>query len=128
MMVVAIQPGDHDHTTEVDVETAVSVLALLDWVFKSLEKVGQLLYNIVKTVTSAVTWPAWEVMYETVILPLWEVSENIWMVLVHLGYLQPQSEQFYADENLKRPNEIDKSLIKLGHSIDSTFQEALFLR
>jgi hypothetical protein len=47
------------------------------------------------------------------------------MVLVHLGYMQPQSEQFYPDNNLRRPNEIDEVLIKLGHSVDSAFQEAL---
>jgi len=101
------------------------VLALLDWVFKSLGKVAQLLYDIAKTVASAATWPGRAVLYETIILPLWEVTENIRMVLVHLGYMQPQSEQFYGDGNLKRPNEIDEVLIRLGHSVDSAFQEAL---
>lgn len=101
------------------------LLALLDWIFKSLEKIGQLLYDVAKTVASAATWPAREVIYEGVILPLWEATENMRMVLVHLGYMMPQSEQRYDDGNLKRPNEIDEELIKLGHTVNSAFQQAL---
>jgi hypothetical protein len=86
-----------------------------------------LLYDLAKTVLSAATWPARELIYEGITLPLWEATENIRMVLVHLGYMQPQSEEFYTDGtgNLKRPNEIDETLIRLGHSVDSAFQEAL---
>ena len=46
------------------------------------------------------------------------------MVLVHLGYFMPQSQQLYPDGNLKFPNEIDEVLIKLGHTVDSAFQQA----
>jgi len=102
-----------------------ALLALLDWVWKSLEKAGQLIYDIVKSAASAATWPAREALYEGIILPLWEAAEDIRMVLVHLGYMMPQSEQHYDDGNLKRPNEIDEELIKLGHTVDSAFQEAL---
>jgi len=102
-----------------------ALLALLDWLWKSLEKAGQLLYDIAKSAASAATWPAREALYEGIILPLWESAENIRMVLVHLGYMMPQSEQRYDDGNLKRPNEIDEELIKLGHTVDSAFQEAL---
>jgi hypothetical protein len=101
------------------------ILALLDWVWKSLEKSAQFLYDIVKTALSAATWPARELLYKFVTLPLWEVSENIRMVLVHLGYMMPQSEQRYESGNLRRPNEIDLEIIKLGHTVDSAFKEVL---
>ncbi|MCJ1243056.1 hypothetical protein MMC30_000252 [Trapelia coarctata] len=102
-----------------------AILAVLDWVWKSLEKTAQFLYDIVKTAISAATWPAREILYETVTLPLWEASENIRMVLVHLGYMMPASESRYESGNLKRPNEIDLELIKLGHTVDSAFKDAL---
>jgi len=102
-----------------------AILAVLDWVFKSLGKAAALLYDIAKMALSAGTWPARKAIYEGVILPLWEATENIRMVLVHLGYAQPQSEQLYPDGKLRRANEIDESLIKLGHSVDSAFQQAL---
>jgi hypothetical protein len=106
-------------------EVCGAVLALIDWVFKSLEAAGQLLYDLGKSVLSAGTYPARLLIYEGVTLPLWEATENIRMVLVHLGYMQPGSLEFYDDGNLKRPNEIDEVLITLGHSVDSAFQEAL---
>jgi hypothetical protein len=102
-----------------------AVLAVLDWLFKTLEKVGQILYDIAKTVASAATWPARQTLYELVTLPLWESSENIRMVMVHLGYLMPQSESRYPNSDLRRPNEVEGSLITLGHSVDSAFRQAL---
>ena len=109
-------------------QTCEALAALLDWVFKSLEKAAQFLYDIAKSAASLVTWPAREAIYYAVTLPLWEATENIRMVLVHMGYMMPQSEQFWNDDptgNLKRPNEVDESLVRLGHSVDSAFQEAL---
>ncbi len=102
-----------------------AVLALLDWLYKTLEQIAQTLYDIAKSVASAATWPAREILYLTVTLPAWQSAENIRMVLVHLAYMMPQSEQFYADGNLRRPNEIDEQLIRLGHTVDSAFQQAL---
>ena len=102
-----------------------AILATLDWLFKTLEKVAQLLYDIVKTAASAGSWPARWVLYYGVTLPAWQAAENIRLVLVHLGYTIPQSEQHYADGNLRRPNEIDDELITLGHTVDSAFEQAL---
>ena len=102
-----------------------AVLAVLDWVFKTLEKVAQFLFDVVKTIVSAATWPDRKALYELVTLPLWESSENIRMVMVHLGYLMPQSEKRYPDGDLRRPNEVDESIITLGHSVDSEFKQAL---
>ncbi|NJR31381.1 hypothetical protein HC762_01205, partial [bacterium] len=102
-----------------------AVLAVLDWVFKTLEKVAQFLYDVVKSIASAATWPAREALYQLVTLPLWESTENIRMVMVHLGYLMPQSELRYPDGDLRRPNEVDESTVTLGHSVDSAFKEAL---
>lgn len=109
-------------------QTCEVLAALLDWVFKSLEKAAQFLYDIVKSVASLATWPTREGIYYGVTLPLWEATEHIRMVLVHMGYMMPQSEQFWNDDptgNLKRPNEVDESLVRLGRSVDSAFQEAL---
>jgi hypothetical protein len=102
-----------------------AVLALLDWLFKTLEQAAQAAYDIAKSAASAATWPAREAIYELITLPLWESAENMRMVLVHLGYMLPQSQQFYADGNLRRPNEIDEELISLGHTVNSAFQAAL---
>ncbi|KAB8221615.1 hypothetical protein BDV33DRAFT_202353 [Aspergillus novoparasiticus] len=106
-------------------QTCELLAALLDWVFKVLEKAAQFLYDIVKNIASAVTMPAKEAIYHFVTLPVWEATENIRMVLVHLGYSMPQSETLYPDGNVRRPNEIDKALVKLGHTVDSAFQQAL---
>lgn len=106
-------------------EACGAVLALLDWVFKSLEKAAQLLYDLAKSAASGATLLPREAIYEGVTLPLWQAAENIRMILVHLAYMMPQSQQFYPDGNLKRPNEIDEELIKLGHTVDGAFQQAL---
>lgn len=48
------------------------------------------------------------------------------LVLVHMAYLTPQSEMRYPDNGeLRRPNEIDFELIKLGHGVDGAFAAAL---
>ena len=102
-----------------------ALLAVLDWVFKALEKSAQFLYDVVKSIASAATWPARELIYNLVTLPLWESTENIRMVLVHLGFVMPQSELRYPDGDLKRPNEVDETLVTLGHGVDSAFKSAL---
>jgi hypothetical protein len=106
-------------------QTCQALAALLDWVWKSLENAAQLVYDIAKTIASAATYPARDAIYYGVTLPLWEATENIRMVLVHLGYMMPQSQELYPDGNLKRPDEVDETLITLGHTVDSAFQEAL---
>ncbi len=102
-----------------------AIAALLDWLFKSLEQAAQAVYDLVKSAASAATILPRLGLYYGVTLPLWEASENIRMVLVHLGYMLPQSQLLYADGNLRRPNEIDEELITLGHSVDGAFSAAL---
>ena len=104
-----------------------AVLAVLDWVTKTLEQVAQLLYDLAKTALSAATYPVREELYKLVTLPAWQAAENMRLVLVHLAYVMPQSEQLYDDGsgNVKIPNEIDESLVTLGHTVDSAFQSAL---
>jgi hypothetical protein len=113
------------HRTTIPPHKPETILALLDWLFKTIEQIAQAAYDIAKSAASAVTWPAREAIYDLITLPLWESAENIRMVMVHLGYMLPQSEQFYADGNLRRPNEIDEELITLGHSVDGAFKAAL---
>src|SRR3984885_9612808 len=100
-------------------------LALLDWLFKTIEQVGQIIYDTLKTIASAATWPAREAIYFGIILPAWEMAESIRLVLVHMGFLMPQSEQLWPDGEIRKPNEIDLEVITLGHTVDSAFQEAL---
>ena len=86
-------------------QTCEALAALLDFVFKTLENAAQLAYDFVKTIASALTYPARTIIYNGVTLPLWEATESMRMVLVHLGYMLPQSQQNYPDGNLQRPNE-----------------------
>lgn len=101
------------------------ILALLDWVFKTLTKVAEFLYEVGKMLLSALSWPGREALYKFVTLPLWVATERIRMVLVPLSYMQPQGEQRYDDNELKHPKEIDEILVTLGHSVNSAFQEAI---
>jgi hypothetical protein len=47
------------------------------------------------------------------------------MVLAHLGYLMPASEERYGDGEIRHPNEIDSELITLGHTVNGAFEQAL---
>src|SRR5216683_3084005 len=102
-----------------------AILALLDWIFKSLEKAGQLAYDLGKSAISGATLPARQALYDGLVLPAWQVCENMREVLVHMAYLTPQSEMRYANGEIRRPNEIDYELISLGHSVDGAFAAAL---
>jgi hypothetical protein len=101
------------------------VAALLDWLWKTLTRAAKAAYDIGKSVLSAGTWPVREVIYNTILLPAWEVGENVRMVLTHLGYLMPSSEARYANGEIRHPREIDSEIITLGHTVDSAFAEAL---
>src|SRR6266550_3044224 len=101
------------------------LLALLDWIWKTIEQAAQLAYDLAKTVASAATLPARDALYYGLVLPAWQVCENARIVLVHLAYLMPQSEQRYADGELKKPSEIDLELITLGHTVNGEFAAAL---
>ena len=102
-----------------------AILAILDWIWKSLEKAAQLAYDLGKSVISGATLPAREWIYDNLVLPAWQVCENMRQVLVHMAYLTPQSEMRYANGEIRRPNEIDYELISLGHGVDGAFAAAL---
>lgn len=101
------------------------VLALLDWIWKSLEKAAQLAYDLGKSAISGATLPARQFLYDSLILPAWMACENMRQVLVHMAYLSPQSEMRYPGGEIRRPNEIDHELIRLGHGVDGAFAAAL---
>jgi len=101
------------------------VLALLDWLWKSLEKAAQLAYDLAKSAVSGATLPARQFLYDNLVLPAWQACENMREVLVHMAYLTPQSEMRYDTGEIRRPNEIDHELISLGHSVDGAFAAAL---
>lgn len=102
-----------------------AVLAILDWLIKTLEKAAQLAYDLVKSAISGATLPARQALYDLLVLPAWQVCENMREVLVHMAYLTPQSEMRYGNGEIRRPNEIDYELIRLGHSVDGAFAAAL---
>jgi Zinc dependent phospholipase C len=106
-------------------EACAVIEALLDWIWKTVERAAQLAYDIAKSVISAATWPAREAIYEGLLLPAWQVGENVRMVLAHLGYLMPQSEDRYDDGEIRHPSEIDLELVTLGHTVDGAFAQAL---
>jgi hypothetical protein len=121
-------PPDFSGVTAADdpvSKTCAAILALLDWLHKTLENVAQLLYDLAKTAASAATFLPRTVIYDTIILPAWQAAENMRMVLTHLGYAIPQSEQLWPNGEIKRPNEIDEELIRLGHTVDGAFEAAL---
>ena len=102
-----------------------ALLAILDWLVKTLEKAAQLIYDLVKSALSGATLLPRQLLYDGVILPAWQACENMRQVLVHMAYLTPQSEMRYDNGEIRRPNEIDYELIKLGHSVDGAFAAAL---
>jgi hypothetical protein len=102
-----------------------TILAILDWIWKSLEKAAQLAYDLGKSAISGATLPARQWIYDGLVLPAWQICENMRQVLVHMAYLTPQSEMRYATGEIRRPNEIDFELISLGHSVDGAFAAAL---
>jgi hypothetical protein len=102
-----------------------AVLALLDWLWKSLEKAAQLAYDLGKSAISGATMPARQWIYDNLIVPAWMACENMREVLVHMAYLTPQSEMRYDDGEIRRPNEIDYELVSLGHGVDGAFAAAL---
>ena len=101
------------------------VAALLDFVWKSLTGAADFLYDLVKSISSHATMPARDILYRALTLPLWESAESMRMVLCHLSFVQPQALQLYENGNMRRPNEIDETLITLGHSVNSAFLAAL---
>lgn len=102
-----------------------AILAILDWIAKSLEQAAQAIADIVKAAASAATILLRDWIYDNITLPAWQVCENARQVLVHIAYLMPQSEARYDNGEIKRPNEIDVELVTLGHTVDSMFQAAL---
>lgn len=102
-----------------------AILALLDWIWKSLEKAAELAYDLGKSAISGATLPARQALYDGLVLPAWQACENMREVLVHMAYLTPQSEMRYPNGEIRRPNEIDYELISLGHSVDGAFASAL---
>lgn len=106
-------------------QTCEVLLALLEWVVKALAGGAKFLYDLVKAAAQIATYPArWDI-YHFITEPVWQATEHIRMVLVHLGYIQPQSEMLWPSGNLRRPNEVDETLIRLGHSVNSAFDAAL---
>ncbi|KAF3930330.1 hypothetical protein ABW19_dt0205551 [Dactylella cylindrospora] len=120
-------PPDFSGVSEADdpaSKVCAAVLAILDWLWKVLTSVAQFLWDVVKTIASALTFPTRAAIYYGVTLPLWEATQNLRNIMAHLGFTMPQSEKI-VNGNLKRPDEIDRSIIKLGHTVDTAFQEAL---
>jgi hypothetical protein len=99
--------------------------ALIIWIFKTIERIIQVLWDLIKCIQSGLTFPARYFIYECIELPTWHICQSVRQVLSHMAYIIPQSKQFYDDGELKNPSEIDLELITLGHTIDGQFYQAL---
>ncbi|MBC7592356.1 MAG: zinc dependent phospholipase C family protein [Kineosporiaceae bacterium] len=102
-----------------------ALAAIIDSIVKTIEDIGQFIYDLVKTALSAATWPAREALYDGITLPAWGLSESLRRVLVHMAYLMPQSEMLWPNGEMRKPSEIDLEVITLGHTVDSAFKQAL---
>jgi hypothetical protein len=102
-----------------------ALAAVIDSIVKTIEDIGQFIYDVVKSILSAATWPIREALYDGITLPAWGLSESLRRVLVHMAYLMPQSEMLWPNREMRKPSEIDLEVITLGHGVDSAFKQAL---
>jgi hypothetical protein len=101
------------------------LLALLFWLVRLLKDGAQWAYDAVKSILSGGTLPLREEIYQHITLPSWQVVRGVREILVHLGILTPQDREVGPDGEELHPSEIDEQLIKLGHTVDGAFLQAL---
>jgi hypothetical protein len=102
-----------------------AIAAILDWLGKEAEAVGQLAGDIIKALASPGSYLPRLLLYELAMLA-WDITSATHDILAHTGFMLPHGEQVYPDNGeLKLNNEIDQGLISLGHSLDASFLQAL---
>ena len=105
-------------------DVCAAILALIQWIIKEVAAVVQLVADIVKAVTSPLTYPIRWALYQLAMLA-WDMVNSAHDMLAHTGFVLPHGELRYDDGELRQANEIDKALIQLGNTVDAAFLQAL---
>lgn len=100
------------------------IIALFEWAVKEIEAAIQLVGDLIKMLTSPLTYPIRLALYELAML-IWDVVTKTHEIMAHTGFFSPHPEAFYPDGELRLPNEVDLPLITLGGTVDSAFLAAL---
>jgi hypothetical protein len=102
-----------------------AIAAIVDWISKEVQAVGKLVGDLIKALTSPLSYPVRMLLYELA-MAAWDITSTTHDILAHTGFMLPHGEQVYPDNGeLKLSNEIDQGLISLGHSLDASFLQAL---
>jgi hypothetical protein len=106
------------------VDVCEAIVALFEWVVKEVEAAVKLVGDIIKMLTSPLTYPIRLAFYELAML-VWDIITKTHEVMAHTGFFSPHAESLYPDGELRVPNEIDMPLITLGGTVDAAFLAAL---
>jgi hypothetical protein len=102
-----------------------AILAILKWLAKEGEAIGQLLGDIAQAILSPATYPIRWALYR-VAMWAWDMVSTTHDIMAHTGFMLPHGQLNYAGNGeLRWSNEIDRGLISLGSSIDGSFAQAL---
>jgi hypothetical protein len=101
-----------------------AILAILDWIVKEGEAIGQLVGDIVQALLSPATYPIRWALYQLAMWA-WDMVSTTHDILAHTGFMLPNGEVDYDDGELRLANEIDQGLVSLGNSMDGSFAQAL---
>ncbi len=101
-----------------------AILAILDWIVKEGEAIGQLTGDIVQALLSPATYPLRWALYQLAMWA-WDIVSTTHDILAHTGFMLPHGEVDYDDGELRLANEIDQGLVSLGNSMDGSFAQAL---
>jgi hypothetical protein len=100
------------------------LIALFEWVVKTIGAALTLVGDLIEMVTSPLTYPIRLGLYELAML-VWNIVTTTHEIMAHTGFFSPHPIAFYDDGELRLPNEIDIPLITLGGTVDSAFLAAL---
>ena len=101
-----------------------AILAIVKWIGKEAEAVGQFLGDIVKALLSPGTYPIRWALWQAA-MGAWDMVSTTHDILAHTGFMLPHGQLAYDDGELRWANEIDNGLISLGSSLDGSFAQAL---
>jgi hypothetical protein len=121
-----LQPPDLsgiDPSNPVDDVCGVFV-ALFDWATKLIESVIQLANDLIKMLTSPLTYVFRLGLYDLAMM-IWDLITKTHEIMAHTGFFIPHAQQLYPGGELRLPNEIDLPMITLGGTVDQAFLQAL---
>ena len=102
-----------------------AILAILKWLGKEAEAVGQFVGDIVKALLSPGSYPFRWALWQLAMWA-WDMVSTTHDIMAHTGFMLPHGQLNYPDNGeLRLANEIDSGLISLGNSLDGSFAQAL---